>query len=99
MPVAEVPRLHLPAGSATDGSDPVLVTPALAGWAFSGLRVMRLAAGASRAIDTGPNEMVVLPLADCLRHGNAAAAVVVSRVSCSDAMPYPHEVEAMLARG
>jgi len=38
-------------------------------------------------------------LADCLRHGNAAAAVVVSRVSCSDAMPYPHEVEAMLARG
>jgi hypothetical protein len=24
---------------------------------------------------------------------------VVSRVSCSDAMPYPHEVEAMLARG
>ena len=36
---------------------------------------------------------------DCLRHGNAAAAVVVSRVSCSDAMPYPHEVEAMLARG
>jgi 5-dehydro-2-deoxygluconokinase len=39
------------------------------------------------------------PLPDCLRYGNAAAAVVVSRVSCSDAMPYPHEVEAMLARG
>jgi 5-dehydro-2-deoxygluconokinase len=38
------------------------------------------------------------PLADCLRYGNAAAAVVVSRVPCSDAMPYPHEVEAMLAR-
>jgi len=38
------------------------------------------------------------PLEDCLRRGNAAAAVVVSRVSCSDAMPYPHEVEAMLAR-
>jgi 5-dehydro-2-deoxygluconokinase len=38
-------------------------------------------------------------LEDCLRRGNAAAAVVVSRVSCSDAMPYPHEVEAMLARG
>jgi 5-dehydro-2-deoxygluconokinase len=38
------------------------------------------------------------PLEDCLRYGNAAAAVVVSRVSCSDAMPYPHEVEAMLAR-
>jgi 5-dehydro-2-deoxygluconokinase len=38
------------------------------------------------------------PLAECLRRGNAAAAVVVSRVSCSDAMPYPAEVEAMLAR-
>ena len=38
------------------------------------------------------------PLDDCLRRGNAAAAVVVSRVSCSDAMPYPHELEAMLAR-
>src|SRR5258705_8622479 len=63
LPAAEVPRLHLPAGSATDGSDPVFVTAALAGWAFSGLRVMRLAAGASRAVDTGPNEMVVLPLA------------------------------------
>jgi 5-dehydro-2-deoxygluconokinase len=37
------------------------------------------------------------PLEDCLRYGNAAAAVVVSRVSCSDAMPYPHEVEALLA--
>ena len=39
------------------------------------------------------------PLEECLRRGNAAAAVVVSRVSCSDAMPYPHEVEAMLAHG
>jgi 5-deoxy-glucuronate isomerase len=40
----------------------VLVTPAIAGWTFSGLRVLRLAAGESRAIDTGANEMVVLPL-------------------------------------
>ena len=62
MPAPETPRLHLPAGHAADGGDPVLVTPALAGWVFSGLRVMRLGAGASRAIDTGPNEMVVLPL-------------------------------------
>ena len=38
------------------------------------------------------------PLPDCLCYGNAAAAVVVSRVSCSDAMPFPKEVEAMLAR-
>lgn len=37
-----------------------------------------------------------LPLADCLSYGNAAAAVVVSRVSCSDAMPRPAELEKML---
>ena len=37
------------------------------------------------------------PLAECLRRGNAAAAVVVSRVGCSDAMPYERELEALLA--
>jgi 5-dehydro-2-deoxygluconokinase len=37
------------------------------------------------------------PLAECLRVGNAAAAVVVSRVGCSDAMPYERELEALLA--
>ena len=33
-----------------------------------------------------------LPLDECLRYGNASAAVVVSRVSCSDAMPYLTEL-------
>lgn len=37
-----------------------------------------------------------LDLADCLRYGNAAAAVVVSRVSCSDAMPRRQELERYL---
>lgn len=37
-----------------------------------------------------------LDLADCLRHGNAAAAVVVSRVSCADAMPRRREFEQYL---
>jgi 5-dehydro-2-deoxygluconokinase len=36
------------------------------------------------------------PLAECLRVGNAAAAVVVSRVGCSDAMPYEREIEALM---
>ncbi|HUG52399.1 MAG TPA: 5-deoxy-glucuronate isomerase [Vicinamibacteria bacterium] len=61
MPAAE-PKLHLPAGSAGPGGDPVHVTPASAGWSFSGLRVLRLPAGESRAIDTGEDELVVLPL-------------------------------------
>jgi 5-dehydro-2-deoxygluconokinase len=33
---------------------------------------------------------------DCLRYGNAAAAIVVSRLSCSEAMPTLAEVEALL---
>jgi 5-dehydro-2-deoxygluconokinase len=34
---------------------------------------------------------------DCLRYGNATAAVVVSRLSCSEAMPRIGEVEKLLA--
>jgi 5-dehydro-2-deoxygluconokinase len=34
-----------------------------------------------------------LPLLECLHYGNAAAAIVVSRLSCSEAMPVLAEVE------
>lgn len=37
-----------------------------------------------------------LPLLECLHWGNAAAAIVVSRLSCSEAMPSRGEVEAIL---
>jgi len=37
-----------------------------------------------------------LSLTDCLHYGNAAAAIVVSRLSCSEAMPLLAEVEAMI---
>lgn len=36
------------------------------------------------------------PLQECLRYGNAAAAVVVSRVSCADSMPRLEEVKALM---
>ena len=39
-----------------------------------------------------------LPLAECLHYGNAAAAIVVSRLSCSEAMPTLAEVEEMISR-
>ncbi|MEP7363903.1 MAG: 5-dehydro-2-deoxygluconokinase [Acidobacteriota bacterium] len=39
-----------------------------------------------------------LSLENCLRHGNAAAAIVVSRLSCSEAMPTLQEVEELLLR-
>jgi 5-dehydro-2-deoxygluconokinase len=37
-----------------------------------------------------------LSMEDCLHHGNAAAAIVVSRLSCSEAMPFLDEVHEMI---
>jgi 5-dehydro-2-deoxygluconokinase len=37
-----------------------------------------------------------LPVVECLHYGNAAAAIVVSRLSCSEAMPVLAEVEEMI---
>ena len=39
-----------------------------------------------------------LPLSEALRYGNAAAAIVVSRLMCSEAMPTLAEVEALIAQ-
>jgi 5-deoxy-glucuronate isomerase len=55
-------RLHWPAGTASESSDPVVMTPGLAGWRYTGLRVIRLAPGEIRTITTGTREMLVLPL-------------------------------------
>jgi len=38
-----------------------------------------------------------LPLEECLHYGNAAAAIVVSRLSCSEAMPALDEVRQLMA--
>jgi 5-deoxy-glucuronate isomerase len=54
--------LHRPAGTLASGIDPVALSPEQAGWAFSGLRVLQLAAGERRELDTGPAEVAVLPL-------------------------------------
>jgi 5-deoxy-glucuronate isomerase len=52
---------HLRAGATTTADYALEITPERAGWGFSGLRVLELAAGASNAIDTGAHELVVLP--------------------------------------
>ena len=39
-----------------------------------------------------------LPVIECLHHGNAAAAIVVSRLSCSEAMPTLAEVRELMTR-
>jgi len=55
-------RLHYPAGTLGDGDDPILLTAEAAGWAYTGLRVLRLAAGRTRTVHTGEYEAFVLPL-------------------------------------
>ena len=57
-----MPRRYVPAGTATDGGDPLAITPADAGWTYSGLRVIALAAGEARTVATGDSELFVLPL-------------------------------------
>lgn len=54
--------LHRPAGSLAAGADPVALTPEDAGWGYCGLRVLALADGERRVLDTGPDEAVLLPL-------------------------------------
>ncbi len=48
---------HRPAGTLADGGDPVALTPQDAGWARSGLRVLQLADGETRTIETGDDEV------------------------------------------
>jgi 5-deoxy-glucuronate isomerase len=52
----------LPAGSAADEKADVLITPETAGWAYTGLAVITLAAGEARTWSTGDAETLVLPL-------------------------------------
>jgi 5-deoxy-glucuronate isomerase len=52
---------HLRHGSTAAGGFALAITPEDAGWGFSGLRVLELGPGGARALDTGEDELVVLP--------------------------------------
>jgi len=56
-------RLLIPAGFAADERDSLEITPESAGWAYCGLRVIRLEAGERRSLATGADELAVIPLA------------------------------------
>jgi 5-deoxy-glucuronate isomerase len=56
-------RWHRPSGTSRSGVFAAEVTPATAGWAYCSLRVLELGPGAAVSLSTGPEEMLVLPLA------------------------------------
>jgi 5-deoxy-glucuronate isomerase len=53
---------HVPHGATANGGYDLRLTPEDAGWGFSGLRVLTLDAGGAHALDTGEDELIVLPL-------------------------------------
>ncbi|SDY65558.1 5-deoxy-glucuronate isomerase [Geodermatophilus africanus] len=59
---ATTESLYLPAGSAAAGPYALEVTPESAGWGHSSLRVLELPAGGSATLETGPDEVLVVPL-------------------------------------
>jgi 5-deoxy-glucuronate isomerase len=91
--------LLLPAGTAGDGVDTIAITPENAGWTYCGLRVLHLAAGTSRTIATGDEEIAVLPLSgsatvetDGRRFTLAGRASVFDRVTDWAYVPIEAEV-------
>jgi 5-deoxy-glucuronate isomerase len=59
--------LFRPAGSASRGPDPVVITPEQAGLRFSGLQVLALDAGGRRLLELDDTEAALLPLAGSCR--------------------------------
>ncbi|MCC3765793.1 5-deoxy-glucuronate isomerase [Glycomyces sp. TRM65418] len=55
-------RHHLPAESTAAGDYAAVVTPATAGWTYSGLKVLELGPGRTHTFATGDAETLVLPL-------------------------------------
>lgn len=56
-----VRRFH-PSGTLSAEGDPVVLTPAEAGWTYCGLRVVDLSPGQTREFTSGDTELFVLPL-------------------------------------
>jgi 5-deoxy-glucuronate isomerase len=55
--------LFLPAGTGAEGPYDLVVTPASAGWGYSSLRTITLAAGAEHEFSCDGEEIIVVPLA------------------------------------
>jgi 5-deoxy-glucuronate isomerase len=58
---------HIPSGTSGNGALTLEVTPESAGWRYSSLRLLELAAGTSHTFDTEQDEVLVLPLSGACR--------------------------------
>lgn len=65
---------HFPAGSTAGGQEVVRITPEVAHWGYSGLRVLDLAPGGTYLGNTGGDEMIVLPLTGSCSVGTDAGS-------------------------
>ena len=73
---------HRAAGSARHDGYAVSISPESAGWGYSGLRILELAPGDSRLIDTGGDEIIVLPLSgSCTVEADGERADLAGRES------------------
>jgi len=76
----EASNWHFPAGSTADGREIVRITPEVAHWGYSGLRVLDLARRETYLGNTGGEEMIVLPLAgSCSVDTDAGGADLAGR--------------------
>jgi 5-deoxy-glucuronate isomerase len=94
--------LHLRAGDAATEGCALLVTPETAGWSYSGLAVLDLAPGESRAWRTGPAETLVMSLSgSCSVTGEGESFTVTGRdgvfAGPSDFVYVPRDAEVTIA--
>jgi 5-deoxy-glucuronate isomerase len=60
---ATAPSPLIRRGTTAEGDFSLVITPAVAGWVYCGLRILELPPGGSISLNTGESEMLVLPLA------------------------------------
>jgi 5-deoxy-glucuronate isomerase len=97
-----LPSYHLRAGESASAPFALTVTPATAGWTYSGLAVLDLGPGESASIDTGVSEHLVLPLAgSCTVEVDGETLAVAGRPSvfagASDFVYVPRDATAVVS--
>jgi 5-deoxy-glucuronate isomerase len=94
-----VTRYHVPAGTTAAGGFELELTPATTGWTYCSLRILSLPPGGQASFATGPEEMLVLPLAgsatvtaDGVQLDLAGRASVFTEISDFGYLPLEAEV-------